>query len=158
MPGARQLQPFSAWHGIAQGTPVQPLEARRDVMGHVRRKAGLADADRRPTRGMRPRTAAELAFLGPTAETFLRTAGAAGTLRLEHEPAAIVELVPVWTREAVITALGRATRFRRFKPATGAPSWKPGEVCRPRFEPANSCGWSCPKCRSARWRRMPCGR
>ncbi len=30
---------------------------------------------------------------------------------------AIVELVPVWTREAVIAALGRATRFRRFKAA-----------------------------------------
>lgn len=77
----------------------------------------LADPDRRPTRGIRPKTAAEVAFLslGPAAETFLRTAAAAGTLRLEHELAAIVELVPVWTREAVITALGRATRFRRFK-------------------------------------------
>jgi transposase len=77
----------------------------------------LADPDRRPTRGIRPRTAAELAFLGlgPTAETFLRVAAAAGTLRLEHELAAIVELVPVWTRDAVITALGRAMRFRRFK-------------------------------------------
>jgi hypothetical protein len=80
---------------------------------------GLADPDRRPTRGIRPRTAAEIAFLGlgPTAETFLRTAAAAGTLRLEHELAAIVELVPVWSREAVIKALGRATRFRRFKAA-----------------------------------------
>lgn len=79
----------------------------------------LADPDRRPTRGIRPRTAAELAFLslGPTAETFLRTAAAAGTLRLEHELTAIVDLVPVWTREAVITALDRAARFRRFKAA-----------------------------------------
>jgi transposase len=77
----------------------------------------LADPDRRPTRGIRPKTAAEVAFLGLglDAETFLRSAAAAGTLRLEHELAAIVELVPVWTREAVITALGRATRFRRFK-------------------------------------------
>ncbi len=30
---------------------------------------------------------------------------------------AIVELVAVWGREPVITALGRATRFRRFKAA-----------------------------------------
>jgi hypothetical protein len=77
----------------------------------------LADPDRRPTRGIRPRTPAEIAFLGlgPTAETFLRAAAAAGTLRLEHELAAIVELVPVWTRETVIKALSRATRFRRFK-------------------------------------------
>ena len=77
----------------------------------------LADPDRRPTRGIRPRTPAEIAFLGlgPTAETFLRAAAAAGTLRLEHELAEIVELVPVWTRQAVSQALGRATRFRRFK-------------------------------------------
>ncbi len=79
----------------------------------------LADPDRRPTRGIRPRTAAEVAFLGlgPAAETFLRSAAAAGTLRLEHELVAIVELVAVWGREPVITALGRATRFRRFKAA-----------------------------------------
>jgi len=80
----------------------------------------LGDPDRRPTRGIRPRTAAEIAFLGlgPAAEAFLRSAAAAGTLRLEHELAEIVELVPsVWSREAVIKALGRATRFRRFKAA-----------------------------------------
>jgi hypothetical protein len=79
----------------------------------------LGDRDRRPTRGIRPRSAAEIAFLGlgPAAETFLRSAAAAGTLRLEHELAAIVELVAVWSRDAVITALDRATRFRRFKAA-----------------------------------------
>ena len=80
----------------------------------------LGDPDRRPTRGIRPRTAAEVAFLGlgPAAEAFLRSAAAAGTLRLEHELAEIVELVPsVWSREAVSKALGRATRFRRFKAA-----------------------------------------
>ncbi len=77
----------------------------------------LADPDRRPTRGIRPRTAAEIAFigLGPAAEAFLRSAAAAGTLRLEHELAGIVELVAVWNREAVARALERATRFRRFK-------------------------------------------
>jgi hypothetical protein len=77
----------------------------------------LADPDRRPTRGIRPRTAAEVAFvgLGPAAEAFLRSAAAAGTLRLEHELAAIVELVAVWGREAVSGALERARRFRRFK-------------------------------------------
>jgi transposase len=79
----------------------------------------LADADRRPTRGIRPRTAAEVAFigLGPIAETFLRSAAAAGTLRLESELGAIVDLVPVWGREAVTAALSRATRFRRFRAA-----------------------------------------
>ena len=53
--------------------------------------------------------------LGPAAEAFLRSAAAAGTLRLESELAAIVELVPIWGREPVIRALSRATRFRRFK-------------------------------------------
>jgi Mu transposase-like protein len=78
-----------------------------------------ADRARRPTRGVRPRSAAELAFLalGPAAEAFLRTAAAAGTLRLESELAAIVDLTGIWGREAVVGALGRATRFRRFKAA-----------------------------------------
>jgi hypothetical protein len=79
----------------------------------------VADADRRPTRGIRPRTPAEVAFigLGPVAETFLRSAAAAGTLRLESELSGIVELVSVWGREAVTAALSRATRFRRFRAA-----------------------------------------
>ncbi len=94
---------------------------RHDPVGPGEVACGdLVDPDRRPTRGIRPRTAAEIAFLGlgPAAEAFLRSAAAAGTLRLEHELAEIVEFVPsVWSREAVITALGRATRFRRFKAA-----------------------------------------
>ena len=53
--------------------------------------------------------------LGPAADVFLRRAAAAGTLRLEQELVGIVELVAVWSREAVIAALERATRFRRFK-------------------------------------------
>jgi hypothetical protein len=79
----------------------------------------LAEPSRQPTRGIRPRTAVEVAFmgLGPTAETFLRSAAAAGTLRLEHELTSIVELVAVYGRESVCSALGRATRFRRFKAA-----------------------------------------
>jgi hypothetical protein len=51
------------------------------------------------------------------AEAFLRRAAAAGTLRLESELSAIVELVVIWGRDAVIGALSRATRFRRFKAA-----------------------------------------
>jgi len=94
---------------------------RHDPVGPGEVACGdLVDPDRRPTRGIRPRTAAEIAFLGlgPAAEAFLRSAAAAGTLRLEHELAEIVELVPsVWSREAVIKALGRAARFRRFKAA-----------------------------------------
>ena len=84
----------------------------------ARSRLGIwAEPDRRPARGIRPRAAVEVAFigLGPTAEAFLRNAAAAGTLRLEHELGAIVELVAVWSREAVIRALERATRFRRCK-------------------------------------------
>ena len=91
---------------------------RHDVKGPGEVAFGeLADPDRRPARGIRPRTATEIAFigLGPCAEVFLRNAAAAGTLRLEHELAGIVELVAVWNREAVTVALERATRFRRFK-------------------------------------------
>jgi transposase len=77
----------------------------------------LASAARQPARGVRPRTAAEVAFigLGPSAETFLRSAAAAGTLRLEHELKELVELEAVWGRPALIRALERGARFRRFK-------------------------------------------
>src|SRR5581483_8232078 len=74
---------------------------------------------RRPARGVRPRTATEIAFLilGAPAEAFLRAAAAAGTLRLEAELGQIVELEAAWGRGALIQALERAVRFRRFKAA-----------------------------------------
>lgn len=76
----------------------------------------FADEARRPTRGVRPRTATELGFLalGGEAEAFLRAAAAAGTLRLEAELAAIVALDVAWGREALRRALRRATTYRRF--------------------------------------------
>jgi hypothetical protein len=72
---------------------------------------------RRPVRGVRPRTATELAFLsfGSVTERFLRAAAAAGTPRLERELAEIVMLEPAWGRPLLLEALERATRFRRFK-------------------------------------------
>jgi hypothetical protein len=81
----------------------------------------LANASRQPARGVRPRTAAEVAFLGlgHIAESFLRSAAAAGTQRLEHELTEIVELEAAWGRVAAVGALQRATRFRRFKAADG---------------------------------------
>jgi transposase len=93
---------------VIRHTPVGPGEV---ALG------SLVDPHRQPARGVRPRTAAEVAFLGlgPAAEAFLRAAAAAGTLRLEHELAAIVDLEAAWGRTAVIRALERATRFRRFK-------------------------------------------
>ena len=79
----------------------------------------FADEARRPTRGVRPRTATELAFLalGGEAEAFLRAAAAAGTLRLEAELAGIVALDVAWGREALTRALERATTYRRFTAA-----------------------------------------
>ncbi len=73
----------------------------------------------RPSRAVRPRTAAEVAFLGlgPIAEAFLRAAAAAGTARLEAELGEIAGLAGAWGREALVKALDRATRFRRFRAA-----------------------------------------
>jgi hypothetical protein len=79
----------------------------------------FAEGERRPTRGVRPRTAPEVAFLGlgTTAEAFLRAAAAAGTMRLESELRQLVELAAAWGSEPLIHALERAVRFRRFKAA-----------------------------------------
>jgi hypothetical protein len=73
----------------------------------------------RVTRGVRPRSPSEVAFLalGPPAETFLRAAAAAGTSRLLQELTAIVELEAAWGRAALVAALERATTYRRFKAA-----------------------------------------
>jgi hypothetical protein len=75
--------------------------------------------DRRPVRGVRPRTATEIAFLGmgATAEAFLRAAAAAGTARLASELSAILDLEAGWGRERLLAALDRAVRFRRCKAA-----------------------------------------
>jgi transposase len=74
-------------------------------------------SDRRPVRGVRPRTATEIAFLGmgAGAEAFLRAAAAAGTARLASELAAILDLEAGWGRERLLAALDRAVRFRRCK-------------------------------------------
>jgi transposase len=74
---------------------------------------------RRPARAVRPRTPAELAFLGlgPVAEAFLRAAAAAGTTKLPSELGIIVELERAHGREALVAALERALAFRRFRAA-----------------------------------------
>jgi hypothetical protein len=74
---------------------------------------------RKPSRALRPRTAAELAFLdlGPVAEAFVRAAAAAGTTKLPTELGAIVELERAHGREALIAALERAVAHRRFRAA-----------------------------------------
>jgi len=77
----------------------------------------FTDERRRPVRGVRPRTPAEVAFLGlgAIAETFLRLAAAAGTLRLETELVELMALEAAWGRPALLRALERAVRFRRFR-------------------------------------------
>lgn len=74
---------------------------------------------RPPARAVRPRSAAERAFLqlGPVAEDFLRAAAAAGTPKLAGELAAIVELSRAWTTAEVVAALERGLTFRRFTAA-----------------------------------------
>lgn len=71
----------------------------------------------KPRRAIRPKSTAERAFvsLGEVAEDFLRAAAAAGTQRLATELEDIVSLEAAWGRDALITALERATTFRRFK-------------------------------------------
>ena len=74
---------------------------------------------RAPTRGVRPRSGAERAFLalGPAAETFLRAAAAAGTTKLGSELSLITALEAAWGRDALVAALARAVQFRRFRAA-----------------------------------------
>lgn len=72
---------------------------------------------RQPARAIRPRTPAEVAFLGlgPAAPTFLRAAAASGTPRLAGEIADIVALEPAYGREALAAALERGLAYRRFR-------------------------------------------
>lgn len=72
-----------------------------------------------PKRAIRPKTRAEIALigLGEVAEEFLRAAAAASSPRLAYEVGEIVELIPAWGKSAVMDALSRAVRFRRYKAA-----------------------------------------
>jgi len=74
---------------------------------------------RAPARAVRPRSGTERAFLslGPAAESFLRSAAAAGTSKLGTELALITALEAAWGREALVAALERAAQFRRFRAA-----------------------------------------
>jgi transposase len=93
-----------------------PLVAPGEVSIRDEHSGGPA---RPPARAVRPRSAAERAFLalGPLAEQYLRAAAAAGTQRLASELAAIVALEPAYGRETLLAALERALCFRRFRAA-----------------------------------------
>jgi hypothetical protein len=110
---------------VAEDGTISIRHAGQEVIRHPAVAPGevafgdLATGDRRPARGVRPRTLAEVAFvgIGAVTEAFLRAAAAAGTARLASELAAIVDLEAVWGRERLLAALERAVRFRRFKAA-----------------------------------------
>lgn len=72
-----------------------------------------------PARAIRPRTPAEIAFLGlgPVAAAFLRAAAAAGTSRLAGELGLIGDLEAAHGREPLVAALERALAYRRFRAA-----------------------------------------
>jgi transposase len=97
---------------VARHRPVAPGEVALE-------DAHYGGPAKRPARAVRPRSAAEVAFLalGPAAERFLRAAAAAGTVRLSSELEAIVALEAAWSRAALLPALERAVTFRRFTAA-----------------------------------------
>ena len=113
---------ISAQEGI-----IRIVHAGQEVASHRTVAPGEVSLDddhyggrsRRPTRAIRPRSTAEMAFLalGPAAERFLRASAAAGTPRLETERRMIVALESAWGRVALVPALERATTFRRFTAA-----------------------------------------
>ena len=72
-----------------------------------------------PVRAIRPRTPAEIAFigLGPVAAAFLRAAAASGTSRLAGELGPIADLERAHGREPLLAALERALAFGRFRAA-----------------------------------------
>jgi transposase len=72
---------------------------------------------RKPARALRPRTPAEIAFLGlgPIAEAFLRRAAAAGATKLPTELGLIADLERAHGRAALLAALERALAHRRFR-------------------------------------------
>lgn len=83
---------------------------------------GKARPDR-PARKVRPRSAAEVAFLalGEVAETWLRSAAASGNTRLGPELAELAALEAAHGRDALVAALERACQFGRWN-ATGVRS------------------------------------
>jgi len=76
-------------------------------------------AAKAPVRAIRPRTPAEIAFigLGPVAAAFLRAAAAGGTGRLAGELGQIADLERAHGRDALVAALERALAFGRFRAA-----------------------------------------
>ena len=73
----------------------------------------------KPARAARPRTQTEKVFLGlgPVAEAFLTGAAAAGVTKLSSEIEQILTLQAAHGTDAVLAALERAVKFRRWRAA-----------------------------------------
>ena len=72
---------------------------------------------RAPTRAVRPKTPAEVAFcaLGPAAEAFIKGAAARGVTTLAADLVELCDLEAAHGKEALVAALGRAVEFGRFR-------------------------------------------
>jgi len=72
-----------------------------------------------PRRAVRPKTTAEVAFcaLGPVAETFIKSAAAAGITSLASDLDELAGLEAAHGRDALIAALDRSVAFGRFRAA-----------------------------------------
>ncbi len=72
-----------------------------------------------PARAVRPKTSAEIAFcqLGPTAESFIKAAAAAGNSSLAGDLDELATLEAAHGRDALIGALERAVEFGRYRAA-----------------------------------------
>jgi len=95
---------------VAEHTPVAPGEA--SILDQ--HYGGPRPA---PRRAARPRTEAEKAFLalGPAAETWLAGSAASGNTRLAGDLAELAALHAAHGQQALLAALERATRFRRWR-------------------------------------------
>ena len=108
-------------------TVVEPVtgevlaEHRLVARGEVSLDDAHSDRPRpdKPRRAPRPRTQVEKDFcaLGPAAETFLVGAAAAGVSKLGTELADINGLAAAHGPDAVVTALERASAYRRWRAA-----------------------------------------
>ena len=70
-----------------------------------------------PTRAVRPKTPAEVAFcaLGPVAEAFIKGAASRGVTTLAADLVELCDLEAAHGKEALVAALGRAVEFGRFR-------------------------------------------
>ena len=70
-----------------------------------------------PTRAVRPKTPAEVAFcaFGPAAEAFIKGAASRGVTTLAADLVELCDLEAAHGKEALVAALGRAVEFGRFR-------------------------------------------